>query len=684
MSYRITPKYQAVVSFFVLLSVFSTLFSIPKYSANADYAWTEQAESPQLSWKQVAMSSDASIIYAISSNADSIYTSTTSGATWAPLSAGIKKWTGIATTPSGSTVVAVADGDVVYRSDDTGATWNAIPWLSSIDWSSIAISADGQKIIVTAWTHGEVAVTTDGGSVWSNGMIPGSNLSAVTGSADLSKIAIAAYGGSILTSTNGSEYAAGTNEDLPNANAGCWSYMGSALDAYVVAVGDCKDKNGYVYTTHNFGASWNNHGGSSGTGNWYSVQISSKNNNQTMVAVDHDGYIKISNDEGVTWQEQTSLGKKGWTYATVSEDGSKFVAVAGDGSTSKVYTGSFFTPPTVINAPAVATSTPSDVGTSTITLNATVVSDGGASTTESGFNWGETLAYGNTASSSITYGAGSIFSHALSGLTCALTYHYQAYALNSAGTATSSDDIFTMSACDAVSTSTNPGTTTDQVGTTTDSTPTTADDEAGTSSSRQSGTRHQIAISGVPTSQGDSSSNSGSNSGSNGGDTTNSCALRGNLRPGSQGTEVTKLQNMLNKLVGATIAVNDVYGPTTKDVVKVFQNKYASEILAPWGVTEATGIVSFTTLKKLNELSCGQTFALSPIELYLINQYKNNPTPMTPEGTATATSSDGTVIPVEVGATTPGANDTQPASVINSGVTGGLFQKIGNFFKKIF
>jgi peptidoglycan hydrolase-like protein with peptidoglycan-binding domain len=98
-------------------------------------------------------------------------------------------------------------------------------------------------------------------------------------------------------------------------------------------------------------------------------------------------------------------------------------------------------------APTVVSSTASNISATAATLNATTISDGNASTTIEGFNWGTSVSYGQQVSAAGVFGNGP-FSQALSSLTCNTTYHFQAFASNYAGLGTSSpDQTFTTSAC---------------------------------------------------------------------------------------------------------------------------------------------------------------------------------------------------------------------------------------------
>ena len=93
--------------------------------------------------------------------------------------------------------------------------------------------------------------------------------------------------------------------------------------------------------------------------------------------------------------------------------------------------------------------------------------------------------------------------------------------------------------------------------------------------------------------------------------------LSGFIRRGSANRdEVKKLQAFLNGEVGSNLPLTGLFGPMTETAVRTFQQKYASEILAPVGLTRGTGSVYASTLKKINALACGlpaQTGGAPPV-----------------------------------------------------------------------
>ncbi len=71
--------------------------------------------------------------------------------------------------------------------------------------------------------------------------------------------------------------------------------------------------------------------------------------------------------------------------------------------------------------------------------------------------------------------------------------------------------------------------------------------------------------------------------------------------------EVTKLQSFLNNFEGYNLAVSGSYDQASLAAVHAFQTKYANRILAPWGATQSTGYVYYTTRKTINEIYCAFT-----------------------------------------------------------------------------
>jgi len=80
--------------------------------------------------------------------------------------------------------------------------------------------------------------------------------------------------------------------------------------------------------------------------------------------------------------------------------------------------------------------------------------------------------------------------------------------------------------------------------------------------------------------------------------------FKSDLKLGSRGEEVKELQKCLSKYpeVYPQAKITGFFGSETKEAVIRFQEKYAKEILEPWGFIKGTGLVSKTTRSKLNEL----------------------------------------------------------------------------------
>lgn len=166
-----------------------------------------------------------------------------------------------------------------------------------------------------------------------------------------------------------------------------------------------------------------------------------------------------------------------------------------------------------------------------------------------------------------------------------------------------------------------------------------------------------------------------------------------NINDKNNPTEVTKLQTFLLNTEGIDVDVNGIFDETTLAAVKAFQTKYLDEVMLPWGLQTASGIVSYTTKKKINEIYCKSTFALTPAQLAAIERYRtsiNLPDIEFQEpdvievGFAEPEIIEAPLITeqIEEVPVTPITQQTQTASALDA--SEGFFQRIANFFKNLF
>jgi hypothetical protein len=281
-----------------------------------------------------------------------IYTSSDYGATWKAQNSGIQAWQSIASSADGTKLVAVSagsdgfinNGGLIYTSTDSGVTWilntnladNDRAW--NYEWSSVASSSDGTKVIAAALINmvagtplwGAIYTSTNCGIDWTeNDLSTNQNLiewSSVASSADGAKLVAAAYGsyigggGPIYTSTNAG--ASWTECNTPDF--GCISVASSADGAKLVAIAD----NGPIYTSSDSGTTWTPQtNGIANGGNQQWACVASSSDGTKLVAMVENGVIYTSTNSGVAWSQVYNVNRA-WQSVASSADGTKLIAVA--------------------------------------------------------------------------------------------------------------------------------------------------------------------------------------------------------------------------------------------------------------------------------------------------------------------------------------------------------------------
>jgi photosystem II stability/assembly factor-like uncharacterized protein len=242
------------------------------------------------------------------------------GQTWYQSQASAEDWTSIASSSDGSKLVAttsaVSSGNV-WVSDNSGQTWTGTTASGDASiWQAAASSADGTKLYAAAGNGGYLYYSTNSGLSWA----------AVSSSATTSW-------SSIASSSDGSQLVGGTTA------GGLYTFVGGvlatshSLGVAVTSVASSANgtnlvaatAGGQLYVSQNSGGSWS---AETVSAKWSAVACSS--DGSRMAAAITNGTIYISSNFGSTWSPTSAL-PKGWVSIASSSDGSKLVAVAAQG-----------------------------------------------------------------------------------------------------------------------------------------------------------------------------------------------------------------------------------------------------------------------------------------------------------------------------------------------------------------
>lgn len=241
-----------------------------------------------------------------------------SAQTWTLTGAPTKNWTAVASSADGSKLVTVAGSGGIYSSTNYGATWisNTAP---NLNWLSVASSADGNRLVAVPFNTTPYT-STNLSTVWGDNNVLANDWHWVASSADGSRLIGAGNAGRLAISTNaGSSWIA-----LTNAPTALWGGVASSADGskLVAMIADTTSSGGF-FTSTNFGTAWTTN--KTMNKNWSSVASSADGNK--LAAVWGGSSIFTSTDAGGSWSSNNISGQDFGSIAS-SADGSKLVAAS--------------------------------------------------------------------------------------------------------------------------------------------------------------------------------------------------------------------------------------------------------------------------------------------------------------------------------------------------------------------
>jgi hypothetical protein len=258
---------------------------------------------------------------------------------WTLTSAPVTNWTSIASSADGTRLVALASangGAPIYASSDSGTTWASLANAPNELWSCIASSADGSKLVAGTFTS-RVYVSINFGTTWAQTSAPSNYWVSVGSSADGTELMAACVGGTGI----GGFYTSG-DSGTTWSNTLTWGSLGWASFAcsadgtkWVGAWTPINPNNvdfGSIFVSTNSGYTWRTSGAPKGP-IWGSVASSADGTKLAAAVGDPhgsaaNGPIYTSTNSGATWRPSIMPNLECWCIGS-SADGTKLVAFGG-------------------------------------------------------------------------------------------------------------------------------------------------------------------------------------------------------------------------------------------------------------------------------------------------------------------------------------------------------------------
>jgi hypothetical protein len=279
---------------------------------------------------------------------DGVWTSSDASQTWAVTSLQTAGLSAVASSSTGTVLVAIEglgdSGGSIWTSTDSGATWSNTSSPSLLDsWGGVASDSTGTHLVAGA-AFGDIWTSSDSGATWidqtASGPAHGQNwVSIASDSTGANLVAVA--GGGIVAAGPGA-----TGDIWTSSDSGVtWTDRTSSGPAHDLSWGCvASDSTGNnlvavgsgIWTSADAGITWTQQTSPSSTGSW--VSVASDTTGTRLIAasgqIGGTGDLWTSVDSGVTWTNETagtSAAEQAWSGVASDATGAHLVAVVRGG-----------------------------------------------------------------------------------------------------------------------------------------------------------------------------------------------------------------------------------------------------------------------------------------------------------------------------------------------------------------